>query len=47
MSIKGRRDADDRDPLGRLSVVGVPLLDEQLYRELLNRLDARRTRRAG
>src|SRR5436190_17251175 len=35
MSIRGRRDADDRDPLGRLSVVGVPLLDEQLYRELL------------
>ena len=36
MSIKSRRDAEDRDPLGRLSVVGVPLLDEQLYRELLN-----------
>ena len=36
MSVRSRRDSGDRDVLGRLSVVGVPLLDERIYRELLN-----------
>ena len=35
MSIRGRRGVDDREVLGKLSIVGVPPLDEQLYRELL------------
>jgi sugar-specific transcriptional regulator TrmB len=36
MSTKDQRDAGNRDALGKLSIVGVSHLDEQLYRDLLS-----------